>query len=414
MAQGRRVVITGLGTVSPNGNDVSSTWESIVNGQSGVELIEKFDTSEFTTKFGASVKDFDKNENIDPKDSRRLDPFIQFGLAATAEAIKDSGINLNDHDLDRIGVSIGSGIGGLETIEKNSLILKDKGPKRISPFFVPGSIINMASGTVAIKYGLRGPNLSMVSACSSAGHSIGYSARSIAYGEVDIMVTGGAEAAMSPLGLAGFNAAKALSTRNDSPKEASRPWDKDRDGFVLGEGSGVLILEDLESAKKRSAKIYAEIIGFGMSDDAFHMTAPAEDGKGAKLAMKNSLVDAEIDFSEIDHINAHGTSTPLGDVVESRAIRELFSNDADNILVSSTKSMTGHLLGAAGAIESIFSILSLNDNVIPPTINLENPDNEANLRLVAKATVSKKINHVMNNTFGFGGTNVSLIFKKFE
>ena len=414
MAQGRRVVITGLGAVSPNGNDVSSTWESIVNGQSGVELIEKFDTSEFTTKFGASVKDFDKNENIDPKDSRRLDPFIQFGLAATAEAIKDSGINLNDHDLDRIGVSIGSGIGGLETIEKNSLILKDKGPKRISPFFVPGSIINMASGTVAIKYGLRGPNLSMVSACSSAGHSIGYSARSIAYGEVDIMVTGGAEAAMSPLGLAGFNAAKALSTRNDSPKEASRPWDKDRDGFVLGEGSGVLILEDLESAKKRSAKIYAEIIGFGMSDDAFHMTAPAEDGKGAKLAMKNSLIDAEINFSEIDHINAHGTSTPLGDVVESRAIRELFSNDADNILVSSTKSMTGHLLGAAGAIESIFSILSLNDNVIPPTINLDNPDNEANLRLVAKETVSKKINYVMNNTFGFGGTNVSLIFKKFE
>ena len=414
MAQGRRVVITGLGTVSPNGNDVSSTWESIVNGQSGVELIEKFDTSEFTTKFGASVKDFDKNENIDPKDSRRLDPFIQFGLAATAEAIKDSGINLNDHDLDRIGVSIGSGIGGLETIEKNSLILKDKGPKRISPFFVPGSIINMASGTVAIKYGLRGPNLSMVSACSSAGHSIGYSARSIAYGEVDVMVTGGAEAAMSPLGLAGFNAAKALSTRNDSPKEASRPWDKDRDGFVLGEGSGVLILEDLESAKKRSAKIYAEIIGFGMSDDAFHMTAPAEDGKGAKLAMKNSLIDAEIDFSEIDHINAHGTSTPLGDVVESKAIRELFSKDADNILVSSTKSMTGHLLGAAGAIESIFSILSLNDNVIPPTINLENPDNEANLRLVAKETVSKKINYVMNNTFGFGGTNVSLIFKKFE
>ena len=414
MAQGRRVVITGLGTVSPNGNDVSSTWESIVNGQSGVELIEKFDTSEFTTKFGASVKDFDKNENIDPKDSRRLDPFIQFGLAATAEAIKDSGIDLNDHDLDRIGVSIGSGIGGLETIEKNSLILKDKGPKRISPFFVPGSIINMASGTVAIKYGLRGPNLSMVSACSSAGHSIGYSARSIAYGEVDIMVTGGAEAAMSPLGLAGFSAAKALSTRNDSPKEASRPWDKDRDGFVLGEGSGVLILEDLESAKKRSAKIYAEIIGFGMSDDAFHMTAPAEDGKGAKLAMKNSLIDAEIDFSEIDHINAHGTSTPLGDVVESKAIRELFSKDADNILVSSTKSMTGHLLGAAGAIESIFSILSLNDNVIPPTINLENPDNEANLRLVAKETVSKKINYVMNNTFGFGGTNVSLIFKKFE
>ena len=413
MAQGRRVVITGLGTVCPNGNNVTSSWNSVINGESGAELIQRFDTSEFATKFGATVKDFDKNENIDPKDSRRLDPFIQFGLAATAEAIKDSGINFEEHDLDRIGVSIGSGIGGLETIEKNSLVVKEKGPKRISPFFVPGSIINMASGTVAIKYGLSGPNLSMVSACSSAGHSIGYSARSIAYGEADIMVTGGAEAAMCPLGIAGFNAAKALSTRNESPKEASRPWDKDRDGFVLGEGSGVLILEELEFAKKRNAKIYAEIIGFGMSDDAYHMTAPAEDGKGAKLAMKNSLIDAEIDYEKIDHINAHGTSTPLGDVVESKAIRELFSNQADKILVSSTKSMTGHLLGAAGAIESIFSILSIRDNIIPPTINLDNPDNDANLNLVAKESVNQEINYVMNNTFGFGGTNVSLIFKKF-
>ena len=413
MAQGRRVVITGLGTVCPNGNNVTSSWNSVINGESGAELIQRFDTSEFATKFGATVKDFDKNENIDPKDSRRLDPFIQFGLAATAEAIKDSGINFEEHDLDRIGVSIGSGIGGLETIEKNSLVLNEKGPKRISPFFVPGSIINMASGTVAIKYGLSGPNLSMVSACSSAGHSIGYSARSIAYGEADIMVTGGAEAAMCPLGIAGFNAAKALSTRNESPEEASRPWDKDRDGFVLGEGSGVLILEELEFAKKRDAKIYAEIIGFGMSDDAYHMTAPAEDGKGAKLAMKNSLIDAEIDYEEIDHINAHGTSTPLGDVVESKAIRELFSNHADKILVSSTKSMTGHLLGAAGAIESIFSILSIRDSIIPPTINLDNPDNEANLNLVAKESVNQEINYVMNNTFGFGGTNVSLIFKKF-
>ena len=413
MAQGRRVVITGLGTVCPNGNNVTSSWNSVINGESGAELIQRFDTSEFATKFGATVKDFDKNENIDPKDSRRLDPFIQFGLAATAEAIKDSGINFEEHDLDRIGVSIGSGIGGLETIEKNSLVLNEKGPKRISPFFVPGSIINMASGTVAIKYGLSGPNLSMVSACSSAGHSIGYSARSIAYGEADIMVTGGAEAAMCPLGIAGFNAAKALSTRNESPKEASRPWDKDRDGFVLGEGSGVLILEELEFAKKRNAKIYAEIIGFGMSDDAYHMTAPAEDGKGAKLAMKNSLIDAEIDYEKNDHINAHGTSTPLGDVVESKAIRELFSDHADKILVSSTKSMTGHLLGAAGAIESIFSILSIRDNIIPPTINLDNPDNDANLNLVAKESVNQEINYVMNNTFGFGGTNVSLIFKKF-
>ena len=413
MAQGRRVVITGLGTVCPNGNDVTSSWKSVINGESGAELIQRFDTSEFATKFGATVKDFDKNENMDAKGWRRLDPFIQFGLAATAEAIKDSGINLEEYNLDRIGVSIGSGIGGLETIEKNSLVLSEKGPKRISPFFVPGSIINMASGTVAIKYGLRGPNLSMVSACSSAGHSIGYSARSIAYGEADIMITGGAEAAMCPLGIAGFNAAKALSTRNESPEEASRPWDKDRDGFVLGEGSGVLILEELEFAKKRDAKIYAEIIGFGMSDDAYHMTAPAEDGKGAKLAMKNSLIDAEIDYEEIDHINAHGTSTPLGDVVESKAIRELFSNHADKILVSSTKSMTGHLLGAAGAIESIFSILSIRDSIIPPTINLDNPDNDANLNLVAKESVNQEINYVMNNTFGFGGTNVSLIFKKF-
>ena len=413
MAQGRRVVITGLGTVCPNGNNVTSSWNSIINGDSGAELIQRFDTSEFATKFGATVKDFDKNENINPKDSRRLDPFIQFGLAATAEAIKDSGINFEKHNSDRIGVSIGSGIGGLETIEKNSLVLNKKGPKRISPFFVPGSIINMASGTVAIKYGLSGPNLSMVSACSSAGHSIGYSARSIAYGEADIMVTGGAEAAMCPLGIAGFNAAKALSTRNESPEEASRPWDKDRDGFVLGEGSGVLILEELEFAKKRDAKIYAEIIGFGMSDDAYHMTAPSEDGKGAKLAMKNSLIDAEIDYEKIDHINAHGTSTPLGDVVESKAIRELFSDKADKILVSSTKSMTGHLLGAAGAIESIFSILSIRDNIIPPTINLDNPDNDANLNLVAKESVNQEINYVMNNTFGFGGTNVSLIFKKF-
>ena len=414
MAQGRRVVVTGLGTVCPNGNDVLSAWESVINGNSGAELIDKFDTSEFSTKFGATVKDFENNPNIDSKESRRMDLFIQFGLAACAEAITDSGINIEDHDVDRIGVSIGSGIGGLETIEKNALVLNQKGPKRISPFFVPGSIINMASGTVAIKYGLRGPNLSMVSACSSAGHSIGYAARSIAYGEADIMVTGGAEAAMSPLGIAGFNAAKALSTRNESPKEASRPWDRDRDGFVLGEGAGVLILEELEMAKKRSAKIYAEIIGFGMSDDAYHITAPAEDGKGAKLAMKNALIDSKVNFSEIDHINAHGTSTPLGDVVESKAIRELFQESADNIYVSSTKSMTGHLLGAAGAIESIFSILAIKDKVIPPTINLNNPDNEAKLKLVANNSIEKKVCCVMNNTFGFGGTNVSLIFKKFE
>ena len=278
---------------------------------------------------------------------------------------------------------------------------------------MPGSIINMASGNIAIKYGFNGPNLSMVSACSSAGHSIGYSARSISYGDADVMIAGGAEAAMSPLGMAGFNAAKALSTRNDSPKEASRPWDKERDGFVLGEGAGVLILEELESAKKRSAKIYAEVTGFGMSDDAFHITAPAEDGIGAKLAMKNALADSKIDQSEINHINAHGTSTPLGDIVESIAIREVFKDNADSILVSSTKSMTGHLLGAAGAIESIFSIYAINNNLVPPTINLNNPDNEAKLNLVANTSKEKDIKSVMNNTFGFGGTNVSLIFSEF-
>ena len=278
---------------------------------------------------------------------------------------------------------------------------------------MPGAIINMASGNIAIKYGFNGPNLSMVSACSSAGHSIGYSARSISYGDADVMIAGGAEAAMSPLGMAGFNAAKALSTRNDSPKEASRPWDKERDGFVLGEGAGVLILEELESAKKRSAKIYAEVTGFGMSDDAFHITAPAEDGIGAKLAMKNALADSKIDQSEIDHINAHGTSTPLGDIVESIAIREVFKDNADSILVSSTKSMTGHLLGAAGAIESIFSIYAINNNLVPPTINLNNPDNEAKLNLVANTSKEKDIKSVMNNTFGFGGTNVSLIFSEF-
>jgi 3-oxoacyl-[acyl-carrier-protein] synthase II len=297
-------------------------------------------------------------------------------------------------------------------IEENAIILKEKGPKRISPFFVPGSIINMASGNIAIKYGFRGPNLSMVSACSSAGHSIGLSARSIAYGDADVMIAGGAEAAMSPLGMAGFNAAKALSTRNESPKEASRPWDKERDGFVLGEGAGVLVLEEFECAKKRSAKIYGEVLGFGQSGDAYHITAPAEDGRGAKSAMKNALNDSGVDASEIGHINAHGTSTPLGDIIESQAIREVFKNSTDDILVTSTKSMTGHLLGAAGAVESIYSILAMQDNLIPPTINLENPDNEAGLNLVANIAMEKKITLAMNNTFGFGGTNVSLIFRK--
>ena len=408
----RRVVVTGLGLISPIGNSAISSWKSATEGKSGAELITKFDTENFLTKFGATVKNFEDLGCIEPKEARRTDLFIQYGTAAAIEAIQDSGF-IDFYNSKDIGVSVSSGIGGLETIEENAIILKEKGPRKISPFFVPGSIINMASGNIAIKYGFQGPNLSMVSACSSAGHSIGYSARSISYGDADVMVAGGTEAAMSPLGMAGFNAAKALSTRNDSPEEASRPWDKERDGFVLGEGAGVLILEELESAKKRSAKIYAEITGFGMSDDAFHITAPAEDGIGAKLAMENALKDSNLNTDQIDHINAHGTSTPLGDIVESRAIRDVFKNDADSILVSSTKSMTGHLLGAAGAIESIYSIFAINNNLVPPTINLENPDNEANLDLVSNTSKDKEIKSVMNNTFGFGGTNVSLIFSEF-
>ena len=408
----RRVVVTGLGLVSPIGNSAIASWKNAAEGKSGAELITKFDTENFLTKFGATVKNFEDLGCIEPKEARRTDLFIQYGTAAAIEAIEDSGF-IDFYNSKDIGVSVSSGIGGLETIEENAIILKEKGPRKISPFFVPGSIINMASGNIAIKYGFKGPNLSMVSACSSAGHSFGYSARSISYGDADVMVAGGAEAAMSPLGMAGFNAAKALSTRNDSPEEASRPWDKERDGFVLGEGAGVLILEELESAKKRSAKIYAEITGFGMSDDAFHITAPAEDGIGAKLAMENALKDSNLNTDQIDHINAHGTSTPLGDIVESKAIRDVFKNDADSILVSSTKSMTGHLLGAAGAIESIYSIFAINNNLVPPTINLENPDNEANLDLVSNTSKDKEIKSVMNNTFGFGGTNVSLIFSEF-
>ena len=408
----RRVVVTGLGLVSPIGNSAISSWKNAAEGKSGAELITKFDTENFLTKFGATVKNFEDLGCIEPKEARRTDLFIQYGTAAAIEAIEDSGF-IDFYNSKDIGVSVSSGIGGLKTIEENAIILNEKGPRKISPFFVPGSIINMASGNIAIKYGFKGPNLSMVSACSSAGHSIGYSARSISYGDAEVMVAGGAEAAMSPLGMAGFNAAKALSTRNDSPKEASRPWDKERDGFVLGEGSGVLILEELESAKKRSANIYAEITGFGMSDDAFHITAPAEDGIGAKLAMENALKDSNLNTDQIDHINAHGTSTPLGDIVESKAIRDVFKNDADSILVSSTKSMTGHLLGAAGAIESIFSIFAINNNLAPPTINLENPDNEAKLDLVSNTSKDKEIKSVMNNTFGFGGTNVSLIFSEF-
>ena len=411
MSEQRRVVVTGLGIVSPLGNDLDSTWSNIISGKSGAGRITKFDPAGFSTTFAAELKGYNEASGLSPKEIRRIDPFIQYALTASDQAVKDSNLSLDDIEKTRIGVSIGSGIGGLGSIEDNALILGDKGPRKISPFFVPGAIINMASGNVAIKYNLQGPNISIVSACSSAGHSIGYSARTISYGDADIMITGGAEAGITPLGLAGFNAAKALSTNNENPEQASCPWDKKRDGFLLGEGAGILILEELESAKSRKAKIYGEVIGFGQSDDAYHITAPAEDGRGAYNAMINALNDFKEDHDKIDYINAHGTSTPLGDVIEAKAIAEIFKG-RKNLSVSSTKSMTGHLLGAAGAIEAIFCLLAMRDSVIPPTINLNDPDNEFDLDLTPNKSKTKEVNFAMSNSFGFGGTNVSLIFKK--
>lgn len=411
MSEQRRVVVTGLGIVSPLGNDLDSTWSNIISGKSGAGRITKFDPVGFSTTFAAELKGYNEASGLSPKEIRRIDPFIQYALTASDQAIKDSDLSLDDIEKTRIGVSIGSGIGGLGSIEDNALILGDKGPRKISPFFVPGAIINMASGNVAIKYNLQGPNISIVSACSSAGHSIGYSARTISYGDADIMITGGAEAGITPLGLAGFNAAKALSTNNENPEQASCPWDKKRDGFLLGEGAGILILEELESAKSRKAKIYGEVVGFGQSDDAYHITAPAEDGRGAYNAMINALNDFKEDHDKIDYINAHGTSTPLGDVIEAKAIAEIFKG-RKNLSVSSTKSMTGHLLGAAGAIEAIFCLLAMRDSVIPPTINLNDPDNEFDLDLTPNKSKTKEVNFAMSNSFGFGGTNVSLIFKK--
>ena len=409
----RRVVITGIGMVSPVGNSASESWGNIISGKSGVSNISKFETEGFETKFAATVN-INIEEFLEKKEIRRIDEFIQFGLIASDECVNDSKLNLDQENLDRIGVSIGSGIGGLSTIENNKILLNDRGPKKISPFFVPGAISNMVSGYASLRFGFRGPNISIASACSSASHSIGYSFRSISYGDADIMLTGGAEMATTPLGLAGFNAAKALSTNNENPQAASRPWDKKRDGFVLGEGAGCLILEEYERAKKRGAHIYAEIIGFGMSADAFHITAPPQEGEGAALAMRNALLDADIDKSLIDYINAHGTSTPAGDIAETLAIKSVFENSSKNLVVSSTKSMTGHLLGAAGAIEAIFSILAIRDNICPPTINLDDPDEGCDLNYSAIQATSKNINYSLSNSFGFGGTNASLIFRDVE
>ena len=405
----RRVVVTGLGILSPIGNTVNEAWSSCTEGLSGITHVD-VGIANSPVSIGAQLKNFNTSDHLDPKEVRRIDPFIQYGLIAANQSISDSGIlDYESLNKEKVGINFGAGIGGIQTIEHNKMILESKGHKKVSPFFVPGSIVNMISGLVSIKHGFMGPNTSVVTACSTGNHCIGTAARSIACGEADVMIAGGAEMASTPLSISGFISARALST-NPDPESACRPWDKDRDGFILADGAGSLVLEDYEHAKQRNAHIYAEIIGFGMSSDAYHMTAPPEDGRGAALSMKNALIDAEINADEIDYINAHGTSTPLGDLAETRALKTIFTNTMPSI--SSTKSMTGHTLGAAGAIESIFCIKSLNDNVVPPTINLINQDSECDLDYTALRSVEKKVTVAMNNSFGFGGTNSTLVFKK--
>ncbi len=408
----KRVVVTGLGMITPVGNDVESTWHSIVNGRSGIGPIETFDVSAYATRFSGAVKDFDVDHYFDAKEARKMDTFIQYGMAAAMQAIEDSGLQSTPENADRIGAAIGSGIGGLNNIEKCYDIILHSGPRRVSPFFVPGSIINMIAGNISIKYGFKGPNIALVTACTTGTHCVGLAARLIAYGDADAMIVGGSEMSTTPVGLGGFAAARALSTRNDDPQRASRPWDRDRDGFVLGDGAGVLVIEEYEFAKRRGARIYAELTGFGMSADAYHMTSPPEDGSGALAAMRNTLRDANVAADAIDYINAHGTSTPAGDIAESRAIEALMGAAVKKVAVSSTKSMTGHLLGAAGAIEAIFSVLAIRDQVAPPTINLDNPDDGCTLNFVPHTAQQKSIRHVLSNSFGFGGTNGSLLFSR--
>ncbi|AXG47870.1 beta-ketoacyl-ACP synthase II [Photorhabdus laumondii] len=411
----RRVVVTGLGMLSPVGNTAESSWKAVCAGQSGISLIDHFDTSHHATKFAGLVKGFNHEDfNISRKDARKMDDFIQYGIAAGVQAIEDSGIEVTEANASRFGAAIGSGIGGLGLIEENHGALVASGPRKISPFFVPSTIVNMVAGHLSIIYGLRGPSISIATACTSGVHNIGHAARIIAYNDADIMLAGGAEKASTPLGVGGFGAARALSTRNGNPQGASRPWDKDRDGFVLGDGAGILVLEEYEHAKRRGAKIYAEIVGFGMSSDAYHMTSPPENGAGAALAMENALRDAGITTKQVGYINAHGTSTSAGDLAEAHAVESVFGEGTD-VLVSSTKSMTGHLLGAAGAVESIFTILALRDQVVPPTINLENQDENCRLDFVPNE--SRKVEgmeYALCNSFGFGGTNGSLIFRKIK
>ncbi len=408
----RRVVVTGLGMISPLGNTVAETWHGIVNGKSGIATIAHFDASAFTTHFSASVKNLVVEDYFPSKEARKMDPFIQYGMVAGIQAIRDSGLSVTEANASRIGVSIGSGIGGIGTIEESTKTLDEKGPRRISPFFVPSAITNMISGNLSIMHNLRGPNIAITTACTTGTHSIGFAARMIQYGDADVMVAGGAEMATTPLGLGGFAAARALSTRNDNPTAASRPWDKDRDGFVLGDGAGVIVLEEYEHAKARGANIYAELIGFGMSGDAYHMTSPPENGAGAAASMENAIKDAQIPVSAIQYINAHGTSTLAGDKAECQALKSVLGTAVEHVAVSSTKSMIGHLLGAAGAVEAIFSILAIRDQVAPPTINLDNPDEGCDINLVPNIAQERKIDAVLSNSFGFGGTNGSLIFRK--
>ena len=408
----KRVVITGLGIVSPVGNTVNDAWNNILAGKSGITNITAIDTTDQAVKFGGTIKEFDVSNYISPKDAKKMDIFIHYGMAAGIQAVEDSGIEANEENADRIGVAIGAGVGGLGTIEATADLYREKGPRRISPFFVPSSIINMISGNLSIKYGFKGPNFAIVTACTTGTHNIGDAARIIEYGDADVMIAGGAEMSTTNCGLGGFASARALSTRNDSPETASRPWDVDRDGFVLGDGAGVVVLEEYEHAKKRGAKIYAEVSGYGMSGDAYHMTLPSEGGEGAARCMINAIRNAGINSEQIDYINAHGTSTPAGDKAETDAAKSALGQHAYNVAMSSTKSMTGHLLGAAGGIEAIFTTLAVKDQVAPPTINIFNQDPLCDLDYVANEARDMKIDHAISNSFGFGGTNGSILISK--
>ncbi|MGN6729353.1 MAG: beta-ketoacyl-ACP synthase II [Rhodanobacteraceae bacterium] len=408
----RRVVVTGLGIVSPVGNDLATAWGNVREGRSGIGPVTHFDASTFPTRIAGEVRDFDPAQYVPAKDVKKMDPFIHYAIAASVQALADAGMHPHEHDEERIGCAVGAGIGGISTIEKTSITYHEHGQRKISPFFVPSAIINMASGDLSIMLGLKGPNIACVTACTTATHNIGLAMRMIQYGDADVMVAGGAEYSTTGVAMGGFCSARALSTRNDEPQKASRPWDKDRDGFVLSDGAGVLIVEEYEHAKKRGARIYCELVGFGMSGDAFHMTAPSENGEGGARCMRAAMKDAGLNVGDVQYINAHGTSTQAGDVAEVQGIKSVFGDDARKLMVSSTKSMTGHLLGAAGGVEAIFSILGMRDSVVPPTINLDNPGEGCDLDFVPHTAREAKLDVVLSNSFGFGGTNGTLVFRR--